>query len=64
MKNTFWQEHKTLRMVLMLLSFVGGIYTLYTGWAMTGELKGLGIELVGVALVLFTLWLYNKPFAD
>ena len=62
MKMTFWQEHKTLRMILMLVFFIGGLVMLYQGWAMTGELKGLGIELLGVASVLFTLWLYNKPY--
>ncbi len=64
MKNTFWQEHKSLRMILMLVSFVLGMVMLYQGWAMTGELKGLGIELLGVVFVLLTLWLYNKPYAD
>ena len=62
MKMTFWQEHKTLRMILMLVSFVGGLVMLYKGWAMTGDLVGLGIELLGVVAVLFTLWLYNKPY--
>ncbi len=63
MKNNFWQEHKALRMILMLVTFVGGLALLYYGWSLTGELKGLGIELLGVVSVLFTLWLYNKPFA-
>ncbi len=64
MKNTFWQEHKKLRMILMLVSFVLGAVLLYTGWSMTGDLKGLGIEMIGVVLVLITLWLYNKPYTD
>ncbi len=63
MKN-FWKEHKSLRTILMLVSFVVGLVLLYQGWSMTGQLKGLGIELLGVALVLVTLWLYNKPYAD
>ena len=63
MKNNFWQEHKTLRMILMLVTFVGGLGLLYYGWSLTGELKGLGIELLGVVGVLATLWLYNKPYA-
>ncbi len=64
MKNTFWQEHKQLRMILMLVTFVLGAVLLFVGWSMTGDLKGLGIELIGVVLILVTLWLYNKPYTD
>ena len=58
----FWKEHTALRMVLMLASFVLGIFLLIYGWKQTGQLGGLGLMLVGVALLLVTLALYNKPF--
>ena len=60
----FWKEHTTLRTVLMLVSFVLGLFLLIYGWRLTGQLKGLGLMLAGVALVLATLALYNKPFED
>ncbi len=60
----FWKEHTALRMVLMLITFVLGMFLLVFGWKMTGEMKGLGLMLAGVVLVLITLALYNKPFED
>ena len=60
----FWKEHTALRMVLMLASFVLGIFLLIYGWKQTGQLGGLGLMLVGVALLLVTLALYNKPFEE
>ena len=48
----------------MLVSFVLGLFLLIYGWRLTGQLKGLGVMLAGVALVLATLALYNKPFED
>ena len=60
----FWKEHTALRMVLMLVTFVLGIFLLIYGWKQTGQLGGLGLMLVGVALLLVTLALYNKPFED
>ena len=60
----FWKEHTALRLVLMLLTFVLGLFLLIYGWKQTGQLGGLGLMLVGVALLLVTLALYNKPFED
>ena len=60
----FWKEHTALRMVLMLVTFVLGLFLLIYGWKQTGQLGGLGLMLVGVALLLVTLALYNKPFED
>ena len=60
----FWKEHTALRMVLMLITFVLGMFLLVFGWKMTGQMKGLGLMLAGVVLVLITLALYNKPFED
>ncbi len=60
----FWKEHTALRMVLMLLTFIAGIFLLIYGWKQTGQLWGLGLMLAGVVLLLVTLALYNKPFED
>ncbi len=60
----FWKEHTALRVVLMLLSFVAGIFLLIYGWKQTGQLGGLGLMLLGVVLLLVTLALYNKPFEE
>ena len=60
----FWKEHSQLRMALMLITFAAGIILLIAGWKMTGQLKGLGIMLLGVALLLATLYFYNTRFAE
>ena len=60
----FWKEHTALRMILMLITFVLGMFLLVFGWKMTGQMKGLGLMLAGVVLVLITLALYNKPFKE
>ena len=58
----FWKEHTALRMVLMLLTFVLGLFLLIYGWRQTGQMGGLLLMLAGLALLLGTLALYNKPF--
>lgn len=60
----FWKEHAALRLALMAIFFVAGIVLLIFGWKQTGKLWGLGVMLVGVVLLVGTLWLYNKPFQD
>ena len=60
----FWKEHTTLRMILMLVSFIGGIFLLIYGWKQTGQMGGLVMMLAGLALLLVTLALYNKPFEE
>lgn len=60
----FWKEHVALRIVLMLATFVGGFILLIGGWGMTGKMSGLFVMLVGIALLLGTLALYNKPFEE
>ena len=58
--KAFWKNHPALRMVLMLVLFV----LVTAGWKMTGQLAGLGIMLLGVALLLAVLALYNAPYQD
>ncbi len=60
----YWKEHRALRMALMLITFVSGLALMIYGWFQTGQLGGLGLMLVGVALLLTTLWLYNARFAE
>ncbi len=60
----YWKEHAGLRLVLMLVTFVVGMALIVRGWMMTGRMAGLGLMLVGVALLLATLYLYNARFAD
>ena len=60
----YWKEHSQLRIILMLVTFVLGLVLIIRGWMMTGQMAGLGLMLVGVALILATLYLYNARFTD
>ena len=60
----FWKEHPALRIVLIAVLFVLAITLVIVGWTMTGELAGLAVMILGVALLLAALAIYNKPFED
>ena len=62
--KTFWKTHPDLRIVLMIVLFVLSIALVVAGWKMTGQLTGLGIMLVGVALLLAVLAIYNATYQD
>ncbi|UYJ02061.1 MAG: hypothetical protein OGM65_03245 [Faecalibacterium prausnitzii] len=62
--KTFWKTHPALRIVLMIVLFVLSIALVVAGWKMTGQLAGLGIMLVGVALLLVVLAIYNATYQD
>ena len=62
--KTFWKTHPALRIVLMIVLFVLSIALVVAGWKMTGQLAGLGIKLVGVALLLAVLAIYNATYQD
>ena len=62
--KTFWKTHPALRIVLMIVLFVLSIALVVAGWIMTGQLAGLGIMLVGVALLLVVLAIYNATYQD
>ena len=53
--KAFWKNNPALRIVLMIVLF---------GWKMTGQLAGLGIMLLGVALLLAVLAIYNATYQD
>ncbi|MGN0980448.1 MAG: DUF6903 family protein [Candidatus Avoscillospira sp.] len=58
----FVRNHPAVRILLMLAAFLAGMALLILGWTMTGQLAGLGLMLLGLALLLATLWLYNVNF--
>ena len=62
--KTVWKTHPALRIVLMIVLFVLSIALVVAGWKMTGQLAGLGIMLVGVALLLAVLAIYNATYQD
>ena len=62
--KTFWKTHPALRIVLMIVLFVLSIALVVAGWKMTGQVAGLGIMLVGVALLLAVLAIYNATYQD
>ena len=62
--KAFWKTHLALRIVLMIVLFVLSIALVIAGWKMTGQLAGLGIMLVGVALLLAVLAIYNATYQD
>ena len=62
--KAFWKNHPALRIVLMIVLFVLSIALVIAGWKMTGQLSGLGTMLVGVALLLAVLAIYNATYQD
>ena len=60
----YWKEHNALRLTLMIVLFAAGVILTFVGWSMTGKLEGMGLMLLGLALLLAALYLYNKPFQD
>ena len=62
--KTYFKDHPTLRSLLMLVLFVLALVLVVSGWKMTGQLAGHGIMLVGVALLLAVLAIYNAPYQD
>ena len=62
--KTFWKNNPALRIVLMIVLFVLSVALVVAGWKMTGQLAGLGIMLLGVALLLAVLAIYNATYQD
>ena len=51
-------------MAVIAVSSVIGLVLTFTGWKLTGELKGLYQMLAGLGFLLIALYVYNKPFQD
>ena len=62
--KAFWKNNPALRIVLMIVLFVLSSARVVAGWKMTGQLAGLGIMLLGVALLLAVLAIYNATYQD
>ena len=60
----FWKEHVPLRVILIAALFIAGLALVIGGWTIYGQMKGLVIMLIGLALLIVALALYNKPFQD
>ena len=58
----FWKEHTGLRALFMTGFFFVGLALVIYGWTLTGQMKGLGLMVLGVILLLAALMVYNKPF--
>ncbi len=58
------ESNPMVRVILMLVLFVLALALVLAGWKMTGQLAGLGIMIVGVALLLAVLYIYNNKYQD
>ncbi len=58
------ESNPMVRVILMLVLFVLALVLVVAGWKMTGQLAGLGIMIVGVALLLAVLYIYNSKYQD
>lgn len=58
------ESNPMVRVILMLVLFVLALALVVAGWKMTGQLAGLGIMIVGVALLLAVLYIYNSKYRD
>ena len=55
---------RVVDIMLALPSLLLALVLVVSGWKMTGQLAGLGIMLVGVALLLAVLAIYNATYQD
>lgn len=58
------ESNPMVRVILMLVLFVLALALVVAGWKMTGQLAGLGLMIVGVALLLAVLYIYNNKYQD
>lgn len=58
------ESNPMVRVILMLVLFVLALVLVVVSWKMTGQLAGLGIMIVGVALLLAVLYIYNNKYQD
>ena len=60
----FINENPVLRVASILICFLAGVILVFTGWKQTGDLGGLIQMLIGVAVLLLALAIYNEPYSD
>ena len=60
----FINENPVLRVASILVCFLLGVILVFTGWKQTGDLGGLIQMLIGVAVLLIALAIYNEPYSD
>ncbi|MBR5566187.1 MAG: hypothetical protein IKW08_08515 [Roseburia sp.] len=60
----FINENPVLRVASILVCFLAGVILVFTGWKQTGDLGGLIQMLIGVAVLLLALAIYNEPYSD
>lgn len=60
----FWKNHSALRISLITIFFLLGITLVIVGWKMTGELRGLGIMVLGLVSLLAGLQVYNFRYQE
>ncbi len=58
----FLKDHNKLRLLIMAVLFLLGLILTFVGWKMTGELKGLGLMILGIVFLLSTIFVYNKAY--
>lgn len=58
----FPKDNEALRVMLIAVFSLLGFVLVIIGWKMTGQLIGLGLMIVGVALLLTAMGIYNDKY--
>lgn len=58
----FPKDNEALRLMLIAIFSLLGFVLVIIGWKMTGQLIGLGLMIVGVALLLTAMGIYNDKY--
>lgn len=57
-----FKKESRLRALFIAAFFTLGIALVYFGWTLKGQMTGLITMLFGVALLLTSVFVYNKPY--
>ncbi|MBQ5911334.1 MAG: hypothetical protein IIW94_04935 [Clostridia bacterium] len=57
----FYKESR-LRAIIIAALFALGLAFVYIGWTLKGQMTGLLLMLLGVALLITSIFVYNKPY--
>ena len=58
--QSFLKENESIGLILIAIFSILGTILVIAGWKMTGELIGLGLMIIGVALLLTSIGIYNE----